>query len=180
MKKLEIPKSTWLTSLTIDFIPDGTQRGVLAVHATIGSGEGSLDDLSAIILAFRTEALPKARRILRIGGALRDSDKYLLLALRGAKDYGYETHLLLNDETLAYAHADEATWTILRTKRNAVVAAVDEIFYAPAAEGLADDFVFPQGRRAAVYLFLDPVAGLKYDDIVAFLARSPYQWQVLL
>jgi hypothetical protein len=180
MKKLDTSKSTWLTSLTLDFIREGTQRGVLAVHASIGSGEGSLDDISAIILALRSEDLPRARRILHISGNLRDSDRQLLLALRSARDYGFETHLLLNDETIAYAHADEATWTILRTKRNAVVAAVDEILYAPTPEGLEADFIFPQGKRPAVYLFLDPVAGLKFDDITAFLARSPYQWQVLL
>lgn len=180
MKKLETSKSTWLTSLTIDFIREGTQRGVLAVHAIIGSGEGSLDDISAIILALRSETLPKARRILRVSGNLRDGDKFLLLALRSARDYGFETHLLLTDETIAYAHAGEATWTLLRTKRNAVVAAVDEILYAPSIEALGADFIFPQGKHAAVYLFLDPVAGLKFDDIVAFLSRSPYQWQVLL
>lgn len=184
---MTVINSPWLTKLRYEPISTGVfhghyaLQGILTPNSNEGDPERQLELLETILKHPAAKVLRKIFR-LTLDGLIGEENVFRAFnfceALQG---YGWEIQLVFDGFSLPAATVREALtstqWVIIKTSSNIIAYGSNELWYLPKApEGLKDP-TMPLNKGTVLYL---GTKDFEEVQVLDFLARSKYDWNILL
>lgn len=173
MRKLEV-KSKWIANAAIDFIREGTMKGILACQLEFADAEGSFDDVASIIDQLLKAKMPP-KRIVRLSGVLHPADSNLMLLVKSLYDFGFEVQAVIKDRWV-FPWLQWVGWVIVRTSEHIVMTAADEV-WLQVDELPKENVIIPFRKDRLTYCYVS--GKLSKEDIDNFMCQSSIMWALL-
>jgi hypothetical protein len=184
---MNIIESPWLSKLRFEPLTTGMFRGHYAVQGTLSptsSGGTPEHRVNILEVLLKHPAYKFPRKIFRLtlDGAISEETTFRAIsfceALRG---YGWEIQFVFDGFSIPDSALKDvltgAQWIIIKTSANIVPYGSNELWYFPKVSETLKDPIIPPNRNTVLYL---GVKDFEQTQIVEFLTRSVYDWNLLL
>jgi len=171
--KLDIPKNTWISDISLDFFRDGFWASALGLNVTFaGNICPGIDFISEVIEPLGKLTLPK-RKIVRFKGFYYPTDPLMTVAVKAFKSWGFMTQAIIRPENSA-EWIEKLDWTILRVEKPFVPFATNELWYCPPAQD-----TLPEPRLPPKDMLLYVNKGYSTAATLKFITESDRNWNLL-
>jgi hypothetical protein len=174
--RIDIPKNTWLTGASFDFLKEGMSDGMLALSLTFGGAPGDAKQSIELLQKLLAVPMPESNRIVRVSGKYYPNDPQLVFFLGALRKYGYEIHAVVGPEDGVQPWFEYVNWTILRSREPFLAIDANELWYCPSDDAPLSDVLMPPLSHP-VFLFLSRTRTV--DESMAFFMASKHRWALL-
>lgn len=173
--KLDIPKNTWISEITLDFLKEGFWASALALQVTFsGNLCPSVDFIAEVIEPLSKVALPK-RKIVRLKGFFHPTDPMMSVVVKAFKSWGFQVQAVIGGDAAGlYDWAEKLDWVVLRVEKPFVAVAANEIWYCPPVQ---DPLPEPKLPPKDMLLYINK--GYSMAATTKFIVEAERNWNLL-